>query len=256
MPAPPPLMDWTIPLVIVGGAVAGFVQGLSGFAFGLIAMAFWAWTIAPTIAGPMVVFASLLGQILTIGSVRKAFSLSRVLPFLIGGIAGVPIGVAVLNSIDLTAFRIVVGLVLVLFPSSMLIADRFPRLTLGGRLADGAAGFIGGVMGGIGGLSGAAPTLWTALRGWKKDAQRAVIQSFNLTMHALTLTVYAATGVLTREAGWMFLLLAPVVVAPALLGAKLYKKANEATFRRIVLVLLALSGLALLTGGIVRPPRP
>ena len=241
-------MDWALLLVIVGGGAAAFVQGLSGFAFGLTAMAFWAWTIAPTLAAPMVVFGSLLGQILTIGSVRKAFSLTRVLPFLAGGIAGVPIGAAILKSIDLTAFRIVVGLVLVLFPVAMLIAPRFPRLAVGGRLADGGAGFIGGVMGGIGGLSGAVPTLWTALRGWKKDAQRAVIQSFNLTMHALTLTVYAATGLLSREAGWMFVILAPTIVIPALIGARLYRKTTEAAFRRIVLALLALSGAALLAG--------
>jgi uncharacterized membrane protein YfcA len=243
-------MDQTILLVAAGGIAAGFVQGFSGFAFGLIAMAFWAWGLTPQIAGPLVVSASLLGQLLTIGSVRKAFSLGRVLPFIAGGIAGVPVGVAVLKSIDLTAFRLVVGLVLVLFPSAMLAAGRLPRIAAGGRLADGAIGFLGGVMGGIAGLSGAAPTLWTTLRGWKKDAQRAVIQSFNLAMHAVTLAVYALTGVLTRETVWLFLLLSPAVVVTALLGVRLYKKASEATFRRIVLALLALSGMALLAGAL------
>lgn len=241
-------MDQTILLVVAGGLAAGFVQGFSGFAFGLIAMAFWAWGLTPQIAGPLVVSASLLGQLLTIGSVRKSFSLGRVLPFVAGGIAGVPVGVAVLKSIDLTAFRVVVGVMLVVFPSAMLAAGRLPRLAAGGRIADGAIGFLGGVMGGVAGLSGAAPTLWTAFRGWKKDAQRAVIQSFNLAMHTVTLSVYALTGVLTREAIWLFLLLSPVVVVTALLGVRLYRRASEAAFRRVVLALLALSGAALLAG--------
>jgi uncharacterized protein len=36
--------------VALGAAVGGFVQGLSGFAFGLAAMAIWAWCIEPVTA--------------------------------------------------------------------------------------------------------------------------------------------------------------------------------------------------------------
>jgi len=42
-------------------------------------------------------------------------------------------------------------------------------------------------MGGLGGLSGPAPSLWAALRGWERDTQRAMIQGFNLAMQALTM---------------------------------------------------------------------
>ena len=34
-------------VVALGAVVAGFVQGLSGFAFGLVAMSFWAWALEP-----------------------------------------------------------------------------------------------------------------------------------------------------------------------------------------------------------------
>ena len=40
-------MDPILVAVIAGAVVAGFVQGLSGFAFGMVAMAFWAWLVAP-----------------------------------------------------------------------------------------------------------------------------------------------------------------------------------------------------------------
>ena len=97
-------------------------------------------------------------------------------------------------------------------------------------------------MGGLGGLSGPAPTIWSALRGWSKDVQRAVYQSFNLVMHAITLAVYGATGLITARAGWMFLLVAPAMVLPSLLATRLYKRISETAFRRLVLVLLFLSG--------------
>lgn len=35
-------------------------------------------------------------------------------------------------------------------------------------------------MGGLGGITGAAPALWCTLRGLERDAQRAVVQNFNL----------------------------------------------------------------------------
>ena len=38
-------------------------------------------------------------------------------------------------------------------------------------------------MGGIGGYSGVIPTIWTQLRGWKKEAARAVYQPFILFAH-------------------------------------------------------------------------
>jgi uncharacterized membrane protein YfcA len=56
--------------IVLGTCLAGFVQGLSGFAFGLVAMSVWAWTIEPQLAGPMVVWGSWIGQILSLGSVR------------------------------------------------------------------------------------------------------------------------------------------------------------------------------------------
>ena len=56
-------MDTETLLVLLGAAAGGFVQGLSGFAFGLVSLAFWAWFVTPQLAGPMVVFGSLIASI-------------------------------------------------------------------------------------------------------------------------------------------------------------------------------------------------
>jgi uncharacterized membrane protein YfcA len=232
--------------VLAGSAIAGFVQGLSGFAFGLVAMGVWAWSVSPQLAGPMVVFGSLIGQLLSIHSVRANIDLRRVLPFIIGGVAGVPLGAAALPHLNPTLFKAGVGLLLAVYCPVMLLTRELPRVRGGGRIADGVAGLVGGVMGGIGGLTGPAPTLWCTLRHWNQDAQRAVIQSFNLAMHTLTLTVYIVDGAVTAEAGRMFAIVAPALVVPCLLGARLYSRVSEIQFRRMVLGLLFLSGLGLL----------
>jgi uncharacterized membrane protein YfcA len=116
----------------------------------------------------------------------------------------------------------------------------------GGRLADAVAGALGGVMGGIGGYTGVIPTLWCTLRGFDKDAQRVVVQNFNLAALAFAMAGYVAAGVVTRDMLPMFAIVAPAMLIPALIGARVYVGIGEARFRQVVLGLLTLSGVALL----------
>jgi uncharacterized membrane protein YfcA len=243
-------MDPLLVVVILGAVAAGFVQGLSGFAFGLVAMAFWAWALAPQVAGPLVVFCALLGQLLSIGSARQGFDRRLVLPFIAGGVLGVPLGAALLPHIDQTAFKAAIGGLLLVWCPTMLLAGRLPRVAGGGRLADAAVGVVGGVMGGLGGLSGPAPTLWCTLRGWDKDAQRAIFQSFNLAMQTVTLAVYIASALVSAETVRLFAVTAPAMLVPALLGARLYARLSHIAFQRLVLALLSLSGIALLASAL------
>jgi hypothetical protein len=69
----------------------------------------------------------------------------------------------------------------------MLLARDLPPLRHGGRAADTIAGLIGGVMGGLAGLTGPVPTLWCTLRRWDKDVQRSVFQSFRRLVLGLLL---------------------------------------------------------------------
>ena len=92
-----------------------------------------------------------------------------------------------------------------------------PVIRRGGRLADAAAGFTGGVMGGMASLSGPAPTIWVQLRGWNKNEQRGVNQPFNMAVLATTLLAAAVAGLLDRT----FLVWAIVTVPTSLVGARL-----------------------------------
>ena len=76
--------------VIVGAVLAGFVQGLSGFAFGLVAMSVWAWTLEPQLAAVLALFGALTGQVIAAVTVRRAFDKSLLWPFVLGGLVGVP----------------------------------------------------------------------------------------------------------------------------------------------------------------------
>ncbi|MDA8523291.1 sulfite exporter TauE/SafE family protein [Acidovorax sp. NCPPB 4044] len=239
-------------IVALGAAVAGFVQGLSGFAFGMVAMSFWAWVLEPRLAAALTVFGALAGQLVSALSVRRGMRLGLLWPFVLGGLAGIPLGVALLPRLDVDAFKAVLGTLLVLWCPAMLLARHLPRITAGGRWADGAVGLAGGVMGGIGGFTGVLPTLWCTLRGFEKDTQRAVIQNFNLSMLLVTMGTYLAGGIVTRDMLPMFAVVAPAMLVPSLLGARLYIGISEARFRQVVLGLLTASGIALLAASVPR----
>ena len=197
-------------------------------------------------------FGSLLGQTLSLSTVRGGLHLPRLLPFIAGGLLGVPAGVLLLHHIDPRSFKLTVGLILLLWCPAMLLVGDLPRVTVGGRWADAAAGWVGGIMGGLGGLTGPAPVLWCALRGWNRDVQRAVFQSFNIAMQTVTMAAYIATGTIDGPTARLFAIVAPAMLVPTLIGARLYRRFSEAGFRRLILLLLTVSGAVLVATSLPR----
>ena len=237
-------------LLALGAAIAGFVQGLSGFAFGMVAMSIWVWGVEPRVAALMTVFGGLSGQLLQVFTVRRGLRLVALAPFLAGAAVGVPIGVAVLPHLNADLFKLVLGCILIVCCPAMLLAHRLPRITAGGRFGDGVAGAIGGVMGGIGGFTGVVPTLWCTLRGFDKELQRTVLQNFNLATLAVTFAAYVASGAVTADLLLPMAVVVPALIVPSLLGARVYVGLSELAFRRIVLTLLSAAGIAMVVAGL------
>jgi uncharacterized membrane protein YfcA len=243
-------MPTELVLLAAGAAVAGFVQGLSGFAFGMVAMSIWVWGVEPRLAAVMTVMGGLSGQLLQVFTVRRGLHLAALAPFLAGAAVGVPLGVAVLPHLNAALFKLTLGIILVVCCPAMLLAHRLSRLTFGGRVGDGVAGAVGGLMGSIGGFTGVVPTLWCTLRGFDKELQRTVVQNFNLAALAATMAVYVASGVVTREMLPLFAVVVPALIVPSLLGARVYAGLSELAFRRVVLTLLTGAGVAMIVAAL------
>jgi len=237
-------------LLAGGAALAGLVQGISGFAFAMVAMSVWVWGIEPRLAAVMAVSGGLVGQILALFTVPRSLRWTPLLPFLVGGLAGVPLGAWVLPYLEPAAFKLTLGLFLAIVCPAMLLAQRLPRIRAGGRRADAAVGLLGGVMGGIGGFSGVLPSLWITLRGWDKELQRSVIQNFSLAALAVTLATYMAAGMVTPDMAMKFAVVVPAMLLPALLGARIYHGLSPEAFRRVVLLLLSAAGLAMIAAAV------
>jgi uncharacterized protein len=232
-------------LVVAGAGLAGLVQGVTGFAYSIVALSFWAWALAPEVAAPLAVLGALTGQLTSLFSVRRGFEWGRIAPFVIGGLFGVPMGVFALHNIDPVRFRLVLGVLFTLYGLYGLLAPNLRKVAFGGRGLDAVIGGVGGVLGGLGGLSGSVPAIWTDMRGWKRDLKRATMQVYNIAMHCLTLTIYARTHALNATSWKLFAITAPLLLLASVYGARVYKRVNERGFARLVLGLIAVSGLTL-----------
>lgn len=235
-------------LVLAGAGLAGLVQGMTGFAYSIVALSFWAWALAPEVAAPLAVLGALTGQLTSLFSVRRGFEALRIAPFVLGGLVGVPIGVFALHNIDPVRFRLALGALFALYGAFGLLSPISAKIKAGGRGLDAVIGGVGGFLGGLGGLSGSVPAIWTELRGWKRDLRRATMQVYNIAMHSMTLAVYARTGALNATSGKLFAVTAPLLLAAVFLGARLYKRVSERGFAKLVLALIAVSGLTLAAG--------
>lgn len=239
-------MDATALAVLFVGALAGgFVSGLAGFGTALLALGVWLYVVPPAVAVPLVLICSVVAQTSTLPSFWRSFDFKLVWPFLIGGLAGVPLGTLMVADADPEVFKRSVGVLLLIFPAALYFNSRPMAVRFGGRIADAGIGFAGGILGGLAGLSGPLPILWATVRGWGKDERRGIFQTFNWTVLSASLCLQAGSGFLTREVLWLALIVLPATLSGAWLGARAYRVLSDRNFRDVVLGLLFLSGIGL-----------
>ena len=100
-------------LVFAGALAGGFVNGLTGFGTGMSALPIWVNALPPVLASPLTVICSVVGQLQTLPAIWHAVDLRRLAPFVLAGLAGVPLGVMLLPQVQPVAFRLAVGILLV-----------------------------------------------------------------------------------------------------------------------------------------------
>jgi uncharacterized membrane protein YfcA len=234
-------------IVIVLGALAGgIVAGLAGFGTGITAIGIWLYALSPSVAASLVVLCSVVAQLQTLPTIWRSVEARRVLPFIVPGLIGVPIGTLLLSYLDARILKIGIGVLLLAFSLQMLVRRVGRAIAWGGRFADAAVGFGGGVLGGLAGLSGPLPTIWAAVRGWTKGESRSVFQTFNLSILAAALLVHALAGLLTKDVGLAAMAALPGTVVGAWIGTRAYRRLSDRRFQDIILALLCVSGGALI----------
>jgi Sulfite exporter TauE/SafE len=168
-----------------------------------------------------------------------------VAPFIIGGIIGVPLGAVLLTYLNPGHVRLGVGVLLVIYSIYGLAKPAFKPHKVGAAV-DGGIGLLNGVLGGLTGLPGFIITVWCQMRDWTKDEQRAVFQPVILTGMMMIAISLGVAGAVTTDTLKLYVLGLPALLAGLWVGFKCYGKLDDATFRKVVLLLLLCAGLALI----------
>jgi uncharacterized protein len=225
--------------------LAALVAGAAGFAFGLVAAAVWLHVLTPVQTASLIVAFGLIVQGMAVWKLRHALQWARLWPFLFGGALGVPIGVMGLAWVAPGTMRLAMGAVLIAYSGFVLVRPVIEPVKRGGVGADAAVGVLNGVLGGATGLAGIIVTMWCGVRGWPKDVQRTVFQPVGVAVFIMSAAWLGTRSQIDREMIRLFALGLPALAAGTWLGLKLYGALDETAFRRVVLLLLLGSGLAL-----------
>jgi uncharacterized membrane protein YfcA len=235
----------TLFATIVSIFAGSLAAGLAGFAFSAISGAILFHWLPPIEAVPLLLACSITTQLLSITKLWHTMRWRQCLPYLAGGLAGVPIGTMLLKDVNPHVFAMSFGVFLICYSLYTLLRPRFV-INGGGRFAELAIGFVGGITGGATAFPGALPTIWCNARGLAKADQRGIVQPFIFLMQIATIIYFSKLGIFAPAMWTSYLLCAPAVLAGTLIGLCLFERVDDAKFRRIVLVFLLVSGATLL----------
>ena len=233
--------------LLAGAAAAGFVNGLAGFGTALFALSFWLQIMEPLQAVAVCVVLSVVSGFQGVWIVRGAVRAHawRLMRFLVPGLFGIPLGVALLSVLDATTLKRVIAVFLVLYGGFFTLRASLPRFERPTPWIDGAVGFVGGILGGAASLSGALPTMWCSMRPWPKAEVRAVLQPYNVAILGTTILALALGGAYTGRTLLLVGVTLPVALVFAQFGIMVFRRIGDEAFRRLLIALMLVSGLAL-----------
>ena len=242
--------------VILGAAAGGFVNGLAGSGTALFALGFYLVVLEPVTAVAIVALMSVVIGLQGLWVVRHniASQPRRLFRFLLPGLAGVPAGLALLETINADTLRIGVAAFLVLYGGYFGFRARLPAFTRSTPWVDAGIGLTGGVLGGAASISGALPAMWLSLRPWSKSETRAVLQPFNVVILSTAVFLLFLKGAYDATALSAMLITFPVGIVAAQVGIYVFLRLTDTGFRRLLILLSLLTGLGIMIGEISETP--
>jgi uncharacterized membrane protein YfcA len=240
----------TAQLIVVGSAVfvASMMQIVAGFGFALLGVPLMTLAIEPKIA---VVVSALTGVFVTTWqAVRSRADIDRVLVrrLTIAAYVGMPFGLLVFLTVNDNVLRLLLGIAVLI--AVVMLALRVNLHHAGPRL-DYAAGFVSGVLNTS--LSTNGPPLVFALQARQLSPVtfRATITTVFALSNILGLSLFVASGKVTRDGLIAVMITIPAMVLGQALGFPIRKHVHGERFRWLVLVLMTGAAISSIVNALV-----
>jgi uncharacterized protein len=241
------LTDLTSYMLLGTAVFAGaFVSGMAGFAFSAVAGAILFHVFQPSEAVPLMMACSVGVQASTLLTLRQHMRWRESLFLIAGGLLAMPIAVFLLQSADTRSLQMAFGGLITAYAAYSLFRPALSQLpTMDHQGRNILIGFGGGLIGGLTAMPGALPTIWCDMHGMPKDQQRGLVQPFIAAMQVSALVLLLTRHELPSNILIDLAVSLPPLAAGTMLGVLMFRRINEALFRRIVLIMLLVSGLSL-----------
>jgi uncharacterized membrane protein YfcA len=234
--------------LLLGTAVfaGAFVSGMAGFAFSAVAGAILLHVFQPSEAVPLMMACSVGVQASTLLTLRQHIRWKQSLFLIAGGLLALPIAIFLLESADTRSLQIAFGGLITAYAGYSLFRPALspiPSVDHQGRNI--LIGFGGGLIGGLTAMPGALPTIWCDMHGMPKDQQRGLVQPFIAAMQVSALMLMLSRHELPSNILIDLAVSLPPLAAGTMLGVVMFRRINEAAFRRLIMIMLLVSGLSL-----------
>ncbi|MDQ7835823.1 MAG: sulfite exporter TauE/SafE family protein [Humidesulfovibrio sp.] len=231
-------------LVAAAALLAGFTQAFAGFGSTLVAMPLLALVLGVRAAVPLGCLMALSINVLLVARLgRQAHGLSLVL-LLAAALPGMVLGFLFQSTAPEALLKFLLGscVVVLALRLSGRGAHRYP---LGRRWAV-AAGIASGCMGVSLGINGPPVVSWAVCQTWSRDTLKATLTAYFLCAGSLIVAMQFWQGLMNNQVLALFAKTLPLLLAGMCAGWMCCDRVSESAFRRVVLALLATTGLALL----------
>ncbi len=232
--------------LFIGAFASGFVNGLAGLGTSLFALGWWLQVMTPLEAVATILVTSVVSGIQGMWLVWRSINWRHLCRFLIPALLGVPIGLYLLSYINAGFLTTLVATFLIVYGGFFSFRARLPHLTRETPLLDTGVGFTAGILGAVAGLSGALPTMLCSMRPWPKMKQRAILQPFNFIILGLSALLLALQGGYTASTMKIIAMAFPLTMVASVFGLFVFRQLNDNQFRRLLIVMMLVSGIILL----------
>ena len=233
-----------VPFLIAASLfLAGFVMGVSGFGFAIMAigmMSFF-WPIPKTVA--LIFVYSLPINMVLLFQLRNHIVVRRILLQVVAFIPGAVIGAFVFLNVREALLKQIVGAVLIVFGFWSL--QRKTRLIPKSRFLGGLAGFLAGVLGGAVYMPGPPMIVYQTMTETDRFRFKTDLQLFFFFTNFILLAAFLYCGLDQNIDLLRSLLFSPFAVFGLLGGSFLFQRLNNETFKQICSILVGVIGVIL-----------
>lgn len=225
--------------------VASILQTSTGFGFSILATPFLLLLFKPMEAIQINLILSLFISLALLTKIKEDIDYGILKRFIIGSIAGLPIGIMVFLVLDVK--NLILGIGLIILGLTLLLILKFRIAQTKGK--DITVGGLSGMLTSSIGMPGPPLLLYFSGTDTKKAKLRGTTLAFYLFIYLMSLIIQVIfTG--TNKTVWLSSLFAlPVVFMGLFLGQLLFKVINQNFFRIFTYIILLFTGIYMLIEG-------